>query len=293
MYPKKLEKLELCSYQIKGESYSLQAFTAGKGIPIVILHGAMLDHSMMEACMEPIFEKVAGYQRFYLDLPGMGETEASIASASSDQILELLCEFIKDHIPNESFVLAGESYGGYLARGLLKDFSDRIRGMLLLCPVVEPVKSKRRVPEHHVLEHYFANDLDMEQPMNQMYSNMFVIQNSYTYERFLAEIYPGIQKTDNMFLNQLQKKGYTFTFPLPDTQKKFLFPVLLFAGRQDSCVGYLDALELANSYEHSTVMIADRAGHNLQIEQSVLFTQTAELFFIELTKKRQTESPHI
>ena len=150
---------------------------------------------------------------------------------------------------------------------------------MLLCPVIEPVKENRHVSEHKILAHNFADEIDIEKPMNKMYSNMFVIQNQYTYERFLSEILPGVQKTDKAFLERLQKNGYELTFPLPDTQKEFLFPVLIFMGRQDSCVGYHDALKLIDSYSHSTVIVADRAGHNLQIEQSELFTRTTEDFF--------------
>ena len=61
---------------------------------------------------------------------------------------------------------------------------------MLLCPVIEPVKENRHVSEHKILSHSFADEIDIEQPMNKMYSNMSVIQNQYTYERFLSEILP-------------------------------------------------------------------------------------------------------
>ena len=92
------------------------------------------------------------------------------------------------------------------ARGLLRDFGDRIGGMMLLCLVIEPVKENRHVSEHKILSHIFADEIDIEQPMNKMYSNMSVIQNQYTYERFLSEILPGVQKTDKVFLEHLPKK---------------------------------------------------------------------------------------
>lgn len=77
---------------------------------------------------------------------------------------------------------------------------------MLLCLVIEPVKENRHVSEHKILSHSFADEIDIEQPMNKMYSNMSVIQNQYTYERFLSEILPGVQKTDKVFLEHLPKK---------------------------------------------------------------------------------------
>ncbi len=46
----------------------------GAGRPVLVLHGAGVDHREAEACFEPAFRGVAGYRRIYPDLPGMGRT---------------------------------------------------------------------------------------------------------------------------------------------------------------------------------------------------------------------------
>ena len=48
----------------------------GAGRPVVVLHGAGVDHREPEACFEPIFAARTGSRRFYPDLPGMGRTAA-------------------------------------------------------------------------------------------------------------------------------------------------------------------------------------------------------------------------
>lgn len=90
----------------------------GEGIPIVMIHGLSPDHRLMKGCMEPIFNEKTGYRRIYFDLPGMGRTENYHNILSSDDVLEAVIHLIEHHIPNEPFLIAGESFGGYLARGV-------------------------------------------------------------------------------------------------------------------------------------------------------------------------------
>jgi len=70
--------------------------------------------------MEPVFKEKTAYKRIYFDLPGMGKTRAADWIANSDVMLDIVLEFIDHIIPGENFLLAGESYGGYLSRGILK-----------------------------------------------------------------------------------------------------------------------------------------------------------------------------
>ena len=42
----------------------------GEGLPIINLHGFMLDHRVLKGCMEPIFSKRSNFKRIYFDLPG-------------------------------------------------------------------------------------------------------------------------------------------------------------------------------------------------------------------------------
>ncbi|HHY34674.1 MAG TPA: alpha/beta hydrolase [Firmicutes bacterium] len=50
----------------------------GEGRPILLIHGYSPDHPLMKGCMEAIFDKVGGWKRVYIDLPGMGRTRAQV-----------------------------------------------------------------------------------------------------------------------------------------------------------------------------------------------------------------------
>lgn len=69
--------------------------------------------------MEPLFAKQSGWRRLYLDLPGMGQTPGKEPIKSTDDILDVIVDFIDAVIPEQQFLLAGVSYGGYLSQGVL------------------------------------------------------------------------------------------------------------------------------------------------------------------------------
>src|SRR5205823_13398966 len=93
--------------------------TYGSGRPMVMLPGRPSDHRVMGRFMEPVFTQREGWLRIYPDLPGTGRTPSVDRLATHDAMLEAVLAFIDKVIPGQRFVLAGLSYGGYLARGVV------------------------------------------------------------------------------------------------------------------------------------------------------------------------------
>src|SRR6266571_2970263 len=93
--------------------------TYGTGRPLVMLPGRPSDHHIMERFMEPLFTQRDGWLRIYPDLPGTGLTPSVDRLATHEAMLDAVLAFIDTIIPGQRFVLAGLSYGGYLARGVV------------------------------------------------------------------------------------------------------------------------------------------------------------------------------
>ena len=123
----------------------------GEGIPIVMLHGGPGDLLYMKGLMEPVFQEHSNWQRLYLDLPGCGLTKTDETVKSYDDVLEFVLEFITQQLPDRRFALAGHSYGGYLARGIIHRWSNRVSGLCLITPRIVQVRDKKIVPEHATL----------------------------------------------------------------------------------------------------------------------------------------------
>jgi pimeloyl-ACP methyl ester carboxylesterase len=218
---------------------SVQYQVYGEGMPILILHGYAPDHRLMTGCMEPVFHDREGWKRIYPDLPGMGQTRGEDWIRSSDDMLDVTLRFIDAILPDQPFVLAGESYGGYLARGIVYDRAELIDGL-------DPQDAKE-------------------------FTSTAVIQDLAHWERFRDEVLPGLRCADEDFLVRV-RRNFSFSFDVDAPGQVFDKPALILVGRQDNSTGYRDAWKIIENYSRASFVILDRAGHNLQIEQEALFS---------------------
>jgi len=253
---------------IKGLSIHYEV--RGDGKPILLLHGYGVDHRLMSGCMEPIFQKREGYKRIYLDLPGMGRSESAAWIRNSDIMLDIITAFMDTIIPNENFLLAGESYGGLLARGLVYRMPERIDGLFLLCPAILTNHHEHQVSEHVVLSRDEALMRELGHDEAHAFASVNVVLSRKVWKRYRDDILPGLALGDRVFLGSILNSDYVFSFDCDRLPEKFCKPTLFLMGRQDSCVGYKDAWNILDNYPRATFAVLDRAGHNLQIEQPEL-----------------------
>ena len=244
----------------------------GNGYPILMIHGFMPDHRLMKGCMEPIFEHRDNYSRIYFDLPGMGKTQGPKWLKNTDQILEIVLEFIDKVIPNKKFIIASESYGSYLARGIISKRPDSSEGVLFICPLILPLPEQRELPKQFsavVKDKKFISSLspsDVEE-----LGESLVIQKREVWERYKEEVLPGIKIANNDLVERIYPSSYSFSFEVDNVVKIYNKPTLFLLGRQDTTVGYRDAWKIIENYPKATFAILDQAGHNLQIEKESLF----------------------
>jgi pimeloyl-ACP methyl ester carboxylesterase len=257
----------------------------GEGKPIVMLHVYYTDHTLMVGCMETLFKIRNNYKRIYIDLPGMGKSSSEEWIDNSDTMLQIVIDFIKKIIPDENFLIVGESYGGYLARGVMYKMLDKVDGVALICPLLIPDYKKRNLPEHIVFvkDNVLLSKLTAEEAED--FSSFVVVQSERIYERYKSEIISGVNKANSGFLQNLMKNGYGFSFDVDKVDKKFDKPTLILLGKQDDSVGYKDAWSILENFPRATFAVLDRAGHNLQIEQEELFNSLINEWLIRVDEQ--------
>lgn len=268
----------------------------GEGAAFVALHGHSLDRRMSIGAFEPLFaERRAvpagggrGYRRIYPDLPFMGESTDEPGGSGHDGVLDALCDFIGEVAPAGPILLAGESYGGYLARGLAKRLGERVKGLFLLCPAIVARRADRELPGLEVLREEpswreRAREAGASEADIADYEELAVSRCGYAFERFRAEVLQGIRVARLDAESRYLRGSVGFSFdamgrarPGADPaegafDRRFEGPAAFFLGRQDSSVGWKDALRLAGLYPRASYHILDRAGHNAQIEAPEAF----------------------
>ena len=223
----------------------------GDGDPILMLNGNGVDLNSSKYCMEPIFEKVDGWKRIYIDQPGVGLTSSSDKINSGEDMLELVISFIDKIIPNQKFSLVGRSLGAYLAMGISIKRKGLIEGMLLICP---PINIKKMDIDKDLYD-VVNTDKEVEDRIN---------------IRVINEMEMSNKKTDRKFLEKI-KNHLSFSFEVDSPEVYCEKPILIITGRQDATVGYRDQFKLLKWFPRATYIALDKSGHIPQIEQEVIF----------------------
>jgi pimeloyl-ACP methyl ester carboxylesterase len=233
----------------------------GEGRPLLALHGMPLDHRSMADAIEPLFRKRRGWMRIYPDLPGMGKTRGPEWLVSQDQVLDVLAEFVERVIPGQRFCVAGLSYGGLLAQGLVQRLGERLDGLLLIVPSMGP-KGKRDLPAQRVLARGKLEFASLSAAAEASFGEIAVIQTQDKLEAWKKSILPGIAVADHAFVARLEK-NYEFSFDITHLPQPFMKPALFLLGRQDNVCGYRDAWRTIENYPRAAFAVLDRAGHCL------------------------------
>src|SRR3954447_18678926 len=228
----------------------------GNGRPVLVLHGAGVDHHEPEACFDPLLDGVAGLRRIYPDLPGMGRTIAPETLRSADDVLDTLLDFTDEVTGDSAHLLIGHSAGAYYAQAMAARRSAQVAGLALVCPLLPGV---RDVPEHRVVAGPGGIGDDA-------FRSYFVVQTPQMLERYERLVAPAAALVDEAALGRIGER-WELT---GDDQPAYAGPTLVVAGRLDSTVGYAAAADLVDRYPHASLAVVDDAGHALPHEQPEL-----------------------
>ena len=225
----------------------------GAGRPVLVLHGAGVDHREPEACFEPVFDGVAGIRRIYPDLPGMGRTVAPDGLRSAEDVLDTLLEFAREVTSGTAHLLIGHSAGAYYAQAMATRVPAQVAGLALVCPLLPGL---RDVPGHRAV--FGSGDIGDDD-----FRSYFVIHTPEMLERYERYVAPAAALVDHAALERFGERWELG----PDRGPAYAGPTLIVAGRLDSTVGYAAAVDLVDHYPHASLAVIDDAGHAMPHEQ--------------------------
>lgn len=118
---------------------------AGKGLPVVLLHGYGEDHTLWDnlgTFLSKSFKIIA------LDLPGFGRSERLPGAFSIDEVAEKVHSYLSENLSIDQYVVLGHSLGGYVALSLAENHPKTILGFGLINSTAHedsPDKQQNRV----------------------------------------------------------------------------------------------------------------------------------------------------
>lgn len=227
----------------------------GTGRPVLVLHGAGVDHRETEACFEPAFEGVPGLRRVYPDLPGMGRSQAAESLNSSDDVLEVLLTFADQVAAGGDYLLVGHSFGGYYAQAMASRQPHQVAGLALVCPFLPGI---RDVPETRLVTGSKALG-------DEVFRGYFVRRTPQMLERYERYVAPSAGLVDHAAADRISGR-----WELAPSGPPYPGPTLIVAGRLDSTVGFAAAIDRLADHPRATLAVVDDAGHALPHEEPEL-----------------------
>lgn len=232
---------------------AVHAVEHGAGRPVLVLHGAGVDHREAEACFEPALAARGGLRRVYPDLPGSGRTPAPASIGSADDVVDLLLAYAGEVAAGEPVLLAGHSAGAYVAQGVAARAPGRVAGLALVCPLLP---GTRDVPPHRPV--VAAPDLG-----DDGFRDYFVLQTPAMLDRYERFVVPAAGLVDDVATARIGAR-WELT---PVAGAAYDGPVLLVAGRRDSTVGYAATVDLLDRHPRATLAVLADTGHALPHER--------------------------
>ena len=242
----------------------------GEGIPILFLHGFGIDHRSLLVSVGPVFERRPGYRRLHVDLPGFGASPADPSIDGSDAAVDFVLELIDAVIGDAPFLLVGQSWGAYLARAVVAERRDRILGVALDIPVIFATHADRNVAAAVILreEPGILDGVGLIDAGE--FRQVAVIIDGPAWDAFATTVLQAEAVADDPTVERISQR-YAFSTDVDAIGDPFDRPSLIVVGRQDSVVGYRDALRIIERFPRATFAILDGAGHLLEGERPALF----------------------
>jgi pimeloyl-ACP methyl ester carboxylesterase len=241
----------------------------GSGQAMVCLHPIGADRSVMIAAMEPAVAAAglgSRIRRIYPDLPGCGES-APVAPAS-EAVLAAITALAERERAGGPVLLAGWSYGGYLAAALARRQPDAVAGLLLICcgPRIMPADRQPPPGPPPAGPPGWLDGLpaDLRDYFTRALGNRTAASTAT-----VAGALGAARPCDEEYLQELRTSGWRL--PDEDAAAAYPGPASVLAGRGDWILGVPDAFRLFTTLPGADFAVFAEAGHFLPLEQPARF----------------------
>ncbi len=135
------------------DGFKLAYERRGKGVPLVLLHGYPLDHSIWEPIV-PWLEN--DFDLILPDLRGFGESEVSTSNYGMDDLAADVASLLNG-LGIWQAGIAGHSMGGYAALAFARAYPQRVRGLGLVASQVLADPPERKAGRYQEAEDILAH----------------------------------------------------------------------------------------------------------------------------------------
>jgi len=258
--------------KIQMYGWSISYDTAGEGVPLLFIHGYPLSRKIWE----PQASGLAAYARVILpDLRGHGDSDATPGPYSMDLLAEDCASLLNNLGITQPVVVCGLSMGGYIALAFYRKFAERISGLILTATRAGADSPEGKANRDKAIA--LAKSSGAGAIADSMLPKMFA-PSTYADQPNLVEHVRGMMAGTSVegIVGALQAmKDRPDSTPLLPTITK---PVLIIHGSDDQLIPLSEAQMMQKTIVGAELVIIERAGHLLNMEQPGAFNQAIRQF---------------
>lgn len=260
---------------LKTPEYDLNYRIAGKGKPVVLIHGFGEDGRIWDSLIDHLKTQ---FQCIVPDLPGSGKSIIKIWDSSMDALAGSV-RSILDHEKTPVVSMIGHSMGGYIALAFAEKYGELLNGLGLFHSSAfadtDEKKAARKKGIQFISQHGQGKFLEQSTP--NLFSDSFKAKNPHKVQEFIAH-FTNFQ--DNALVHY-----YEAMMQRPDRTevlKKFQNPVLFIMGEHDTAIPLADGLKQCHIPHLSYIHILKNSGHLGMIEEPANSREILQKFLQEL-----------
>ncbi|NDJ76139.1 MAG: alpha/beta fold hydrolase [Chloroflexi bacterium] len=247
----------------------------GQGMPIVLIHGFPLAHTIWNAQAEALSDS---YRVITPDLRGHGQSPAPEGVYHMDLLAREIAALLDD-LGIEQAVWVAQSMGGYVAMAALRLFPERFRGIGLVATHPHADSDEKRADRMAAANSALANGsqavADAMLPI--LFAPEFDLESetAVTLSRLMARTAPqGIAGA---------QRGMAARPDSVATLQATTIPALVIAGAQDQIVDPDVSQRMAATMPNAMFVPIEHAGHMPMLEQPDATTDALRAFMTTLT----------
>jgi pimeloyl-ACP methyl ester carboxylesterase len=266
------------SHLLRAGDVELHVVERGQGMPIVMLHGFPLDHTMWDAQLNALAEQ---WRVIAPDLRGFGKSAAAGETATMEQMADDVAGALDTLGVREPVVLVGLSMGGYVAFQFLRKYPDRLKA-LVLCDTRSIADSPEAAAGRHKLAEQVLRE-GMQPVADAMLPKLFAP----------ATVAGALETIEAARRTILQNRPAGIAAALrgmaerPDVSAelpRISVPTLVIVGQEDAISTVDEMRKIAKAIPRAEFVVLPRSGHMTPVENSAAFNEAIEPFLTRVER---------
>jgi pimeloyl-ACP methyl ester carboxylesterase len=265
---------------VRAGQVQLSVTERGRGMPILLVHGFPLDHSMWGTQIEFLSRR---WRVIAPDLRGFGGSQVAPGTASMEQMADDLNALLDALAIQEPVVLCGLSMGGYIAFQFWRKYSARLRA-LALCDT----RARGDTPEAAQARHKQIETVLGEgtRPLAEAMLPKLLAPATIESQPQLVELVQNSILAASPEGVAAALRGLAARPDVTDYLPRISLPTLVVVGREDAISPVDEMRDMARAIDASEFVVIPHSGHMSPLENPAAFNDAIEQFLTHVERPR-------